>query len=405
MNVDSVYLDFSKAFDKVDHGIVVKKLSLLGVRGKLLQWIESFLASRIQKVVVNGVLSEEVAVVSGVPQGSVIGPLLFLILLGDIDSNIASSFLSSFADDTRISIGLSNVTQASALQSDLEAVYQWADENNMSFNNLKFEVLRYGGNTTLKLITSYTSSNGTIIDAKEHVRDLGVTMSSNGNFSEHIRKMCQSARNMCSWILRTFADRSHDLMLTTWKTLVIPILDYCSQLWSPHKQGDIQLIEDVQKCFTRRIPLHGKNNCYWERLRSLRLYSLERRRERYRIIYVWKILENIVPNLSTDQNQIKTKTSPRQGRLCVVPPVSKAASQRIQTLREGSLSVNGSKLFNILPPSIRNLRNVGVQTFKKKLDEFLATIPDEPQSPGYTLFRRADTNSLLHMVPALKQSC
>ena len=145
MNVDSVYLDFSKAFDKVDHSIVVKKLSSLGVRGKILQWIESFLTSRTQKVVVNGVLSEEVAVVSGVPQGSVIGPLLFLILLGDIDSNIASSFLSSFADDTRISIGLSGVTQASALQSDLEAVYQWADENNMSFNDLKFEVLRYGG--------------------------------------------------------------------------------------------------------------------------------------------------------------------------------------------------------------------------------------------------------------------
>ena len=72
--------------------------------------------------------------------------------------------------------------------------------------------------------------------------------------------------------------------------------------------------------------------------------------------------------------------------------------------REGTFSVNGSKLFNILPPSIRNLRNVGVETFKRKLDEFLATIPDEPQSPGYTLFRRADTNSLLHMVPALKQS-
>ena len=207
----------------------------------------------------NGILSEECSVVSGVPQGSVIGPLLFLILLGDIDSKIAASFLSSFADDTRLSIGLAGVTQASALQSDLEAVYQWAEENNMSFNDLKFEALRYGQDTTLQLTTSYTSPDGNIIDTQEHVRDLGVTMSSNGNFSEHIRKICQSARNMCAWILRTFSDRSHDLMLTTWKTLVIPILDYCSQLWSPLKQGDIQLIEDVQKCFTRKIPLHGKN--------------------------------------------------------------------------------------------------------------------------------------------------
>ena len=233
LNVDSVYLDFAKAFDKVDHNIVLHKLSLLGVRGRLLDWIESFLTARVQKVVVNGVLSEECAVVSGVPQGSVIGPLLFLILLGDIDSKIAASFLSSFADDTRLSIGLAGVTQASALQSDLEAVYQWAEENNMSFNDLKFEALRYGQDSTLQLTTSYTSPDGNIIDTQEHVRDLGVTMSSNGNFSEHIRKICQSARNMCAWILRTFSDRSHDLMLTTWKTLVIPILDYCSQLWSP----------------------------------------------------------------------------------------------------------------------------------------------------------------------------
>ena len=99
-NVDTIYLDFAKAFDKVDHGIVLKKLSLLGIRGQLLEWIKSFLSSRSQTVLVNGVLSEPAPVTSGVPQGSVIGPLLFLILIGDIDQNVAQSFLSSFADDT-----------------------------------------------------------------------------------------------------------------------------------------------------------------------------------------------------------------------------------------------------------------------------------------------------------------
>ena len=92
-----------KAFDKVDHKIVLQKLSLLGVRGKLLLWIKSFLTSRTQRVMVNGVLSNACPVISGVPQGSVIGPLLFLVLLSDIDMNIVSSFLSSFADDTRLS--------------------------------------------------------------------------------------------------------------------------------------------------------------------------------------------------------------------------------------------------------------------------------------------------------------
>ena len=141
LNVDTVYLDFAKAFDKVDHSLVLKKLSMLGVRGKILQWIKSFLTSRTQRVMVNGYLSEPAPVISGVPQGSVIGPLLFLILIGDIDQDIATSFVSSFADDTRLSRGLSGVTDASALQTDLEKVYQWAIDNNMVFNAKKFEAL------------------------------------------------------------------------------------------------------------------------------------------------------------------------------------------------------------------------------------------------------------------------
>ena len=160
LNVDAIYLGFAKALDKVDHQIVLKKLLLLGVRGKVLSWIESFLTSRTQKVMVNGVLSEPAPVTSGVPQGSVIGPLLFVLLIGDIDSDIASSFLSSFADDTRLCRGVTNVTDASALQTDLEAVYQWASDNNMSFNNLKFELLRFGPDSILKYITSYTSPSG-----------------------------------------------------------------------------------------------------------------------------------------------------------------------------------------------------------------------------------------------------
>ena len=267
----------------------------------------------------------------------------------------------------------------------------------MSFNNLKFECLRFNLDSTLKLTTNYTSANRIIIDIKQHVRDLGVTMSSDATFSKHIENICQSARNMCSWILRTFTDRSEDLMLTMWKSLVLPILDYCSQLWCAQRKGDIQKIEDIQKSFTRKIPLYRGEN-YWDRLASLRLYSLERRRERYRIIYVWKMLENMVPNLSCEQNKIKSHTSPRFGRLCVVPTFSRANSSQLRMIREGSLSVHGAQLFNLLPQHLRNLTNVDISVFKKKLDEFLSTVPDEPQSPGYTDARRAESNSLLHMV-------
>jgi ribonuclease P/MRP protein subunit RPP40 len=400
VNVDTVYLDFAKAFDKVDHSIVIKKLSLIGIRGKVLSWIESFLTNRTQKVMVNGFLSEPAPVISGVPQGSVLGPLLFLILIGDIDRDIAESFISSFADDTRLTRAVSGVRDASSLQTDLEKIYEWSVENNMMFNAKKFEVARYGPDEVLKSTTNYTGSDGSIIPEKEHVRDLGVTMSNDGSFKQHITNMCTSARNMCAWILRTFQSRSAELMLTMWKSLVLPILDYCSQLWSPTKVGQIQEIEDIQKSFTRKIWNVNRGD-YWERLSTFKLYSLQRRRERYRVIYIWKILEGLVPNVGA--NRVVSRFSTRHGRLCEIPHISSNSPTKVQRLLEGSFCINGGNLFNAIPKSIRNLTNVDIATFKKKLDGFLSSIADEPQSPGYTARRRAVSNSLTHMIPACTQ--
>lgn len=219
------------------------------------------------------------------------------------------------------------------------------------------------------------------------------TMSDDCSFSVHIKKMCKSARNMCAWILRTFKSRSPELMMTTWKSLVQPILDYCSQLWSPSKKGLIQEIEDIQRSFSRKVSGCAADD-YWKRLEKLHLYSLERRRERYQIIYVWKAMEKIVPHF------IDTHNAPRHGRLCNISPLPTNAPGKICSLREQSLRIHGAKLFNVLPRSIRDLANVDVLVFKKKLDGFLGTIPDEPQCHGYTDIRRAESNSLLKMIPA-----
>ena len=183
-------------------------------------------------------------------------------------------------------------------------------------------------------------------------------------------------------------------MLTLWKSLVMPILDYCSQLWSPTMKGEIQQIEEIQKNFTRKIHMRDRGD-YWHRLASLRLYSLERRRERYRIIYVWKIMEGLVPNLNT--NPIHHTTSLRNGRMCVIPKSSNNVPSRIQSLREGSLSVHGARLFNALPVRLRNMKGLSLPKFKKELDDYLRTVPDEPQCCGYTANRRAASNSVLHM--------
>ena len=401
LNVDTVYLDFSKAFDKVDHLIVIEKLSLLGIGGKILKWIKSFLLNRRQCVITNGFSSEPSHVRSGVPQGSVIGPLLFLILIGDIDAELYNSFLSSFADDTRASKGVASPRDISLLQTDLDVIYQWAQNNNMTFNSKKLELLRYGNNSALKAETSYLSPDGTQIPEKAHVKDLGVIMSNSGNFSEHINTVCQKAREMCSWILRTFKSRSPVVMKTLWKSLVLPILDYCSQLWCPIRAGQIKQLEEIQQSFTRKIRLDEQLD-YWERLNFLKINSLQRRRERYRIIYVWKILEQQVPNISCEGNSGIQKLHlehARNGRTCKIPFQINSAPAKIKHLREGSFKHHGSQLFNALPKDLRNITNCSLSIFKTRLDNFLQKIDDMPLVRGYTAGRRTVSNSLIHTIP------
>ena len=294
-NVDTVYLDFSKAFDKVDHSIIITKLQSLGIGGKLIKWIYSFLCGREQIVIVNGEKSNKVLVKSGVPQGSVIGPLIFILMIGDIDSDIKYSFLSSFADDTRLLKVIEDTIDTFKLQHDLNVVYKWAETNKMKLNGKKFEQLSFGINTQTMNHSLYFDDQGNKIVSKDAVRDLGVTMDVDGTFTTHINKLVSKVNELSGWILRTFQSREKDVLLTLWKSLVIPHLDYCSPLWSPVKTSLIQKIELTQKSFIRKI--RGmKNLNYWEQLKFLGLYSLERRRERFQILYTWAILENQLPN-------------------------------------------------------------------------------------------------------------
>ena len=202
--MDSIYLDFSKAFDKVDIGILCHKLRDLGISGKVGIWLHNFLTDRNQYIIANGVKSAKSKVKSGVPQGTVLGPILFLILINDINKGI-DSHVSLFADDTRIVKGVKDETDVEKLQSDLDKLYQWQESNNMLFNGKKFEMLRYGKNEDLKNSTMYlTPGAEDFIEVKEDLRDLGIQMADNAKFSIHISNVCAKVRQKCGWILRTF---------------------------------------------------------------------------------------------------------------------------------------------------------------------------------------------------------
>ena len=362
----------------------------------MIKWIESFLSDRIQYVYVNGRKSKPARVNSGVPQGSVLGPLLFLIMVGDIDSSLKYSFLSSFADDTRVLKEINSLTDTLKLQSDLNRIYKWTVDNNMKLNGCKFEHLNYGKDKVLKQYSTYLSNSSTRITTKDTVKDLGVLMSNDCKFTNHICNIITRANSIVGWILRTFESREKLLMLTLWKSLVIPHLDYCSQLWSPLTKGHIQDIEIVQRNYVRKI-VGITGISYWDALRKLKMYSLERRRERYMIIYTWKVIEHLVPNINRNANVrgITWNLNGRLGRKCVVPLVRKGP---YQTSRYASFAVQGPRLFNCLPRKLRDMSNCDVKSFKAGLDTFLSTVPDEPQIPSYVQFRRAPSNSITDMM-------
>ena len=188
-NVDVIYLDFAKAFDKVDHSILLSKIRNMGIGGKVGIWLYAFLKNRYQVTVTNKSMSVKSNVISGVPQGNVLGPVLFLIMISDIDTDITTSVVSSFADDTRVSKTIGSPDDTEVLQQDLNKIYTWTERNNMQFNDDKFELMRYGTDTEIKNQTCYKGPDKSLIKEKQSVKDLGVYMNTNLTFGTHIDKM------------------------------------------------------------------------------------------------------------------------------------------------------------------------------------------------------------------------
>ena len=395
--VDAIYLDFSKAFDKVDHNILLQKLKQLKITGKILKWLEVFLKKRKQRVKVQGYLSDWEWVLSGVPQGSVLGPLLFLILVIDINRNTNNASLGSFADDTRVWQSINATLTFQHLQVVLDQIYNWADENNMMFNGDKFEMLSFG-KTTREY--HYETPQGKQIESKESVRDLGIIFEPNGKFDKHITSIVAKGNRMVGWIMRTFRTRSKDIMLTLLKSLVVPQVEYGSVIWMPVSQNAINLIESVQRRFTKMIrcfqtyddnlEMYITTTNYHDRLKELNIYSLQRRRERYAILYVYKIIIQHVPNPGLEINynpRTKIRVTPKQN-------ISRTSPAWIKSLRNNSFFVMGPQLYNSIPAALRELEDDSdksgkekVNNFKQKLDEYLRTIPDDPGTTQNSLLQ------------------
>ena len=283
--VDVIYLDFQKAFDKVPHQRLMLKLVSLGVNGRVASWIKDWLADRKQRVVLNGCMSDWCEVASGVPQGSVLGPLLFVVFINDIDQCVTSKLLK-FADDTKLMKPVSSTHEINMLRNDLCNLYSWSEDWLMLFNLDKCKVMHLGKNN----VKSQYVMGGQILQEVSEEKDLGVIISNDLKVSSQCSKAAKTANRILGMISRTFIYKNKDTMLLLYKSLVRPHLEYCIQTWRPHLQKDIDLLERVQHRATKMIATFGSLT-YEDRLLRLKLTTLETRRLRGDLIEVFKILK------------------------------------------------------------------------------------------------------------------
>ena len=286
--VDEIFMDFTKAFDKVSHERLLYKLDKIGVKGSVLRWIESFLCNRQQRTKVGQSYSKWAKVTSGVPQGSVIGPILFLVYINDLPSLIRS-YCKVFADDTKFYGQASTSEECQILQDDLDRAMKWADEWKMEFHPQKCHILHFGKkNQHFK----YTIGDNVISPVTEE-KDLGVTISQDLKWSKHISDVVTKANRMVGLVKHTFSYMDKDMFMTVYKTLIRPLLEYNPQIWNPHYAKDITALEKVQRRATKMVP-ELSDMSYDERLKVLKLYPLKDRRLRGDMITTYKIINNMI---------------------------------------------------------------------------------------------------------------
>lgn len=304
--VDSVYTDFAKAFDKVNHVILCKKIEALGVHGCLLRWIKSYLCRRSQLVALKGVTSLPILVTSGVPQGSHLGPLFFNVYINDLIECLACPCVL-YADDMKVYNNISSVSDALKLQNDLDVIANWCNSNEMSLNIDKCVIISFT-NKANKIDFNY-SLNNVSLKRVTSVKDLGIIFDDRLTFREHYDYIVGKSSRLLGFISRsTLNFKNPTSFIHLYCSLVRSILEYNSCIWSPHYIIHKDRIEHVQKralhIITYRFNLIRKHKAYNDRLLTFKIGSLEDRRFCADFVTLHKIIHSYIdsPNLLSNIN-------------------------------------------------------------------------------------------------------
>ena len=271
-DMDVLYLDFSKAFDKVPIRRLLSKCAGLGIRGKLLAWVENWLTCRRQRVVLNGRESEWGPIKSGVVQGSVLGPCLFLMFINDIDQAVGDvgGIMHKFADDTKWSRKVVNEEDRVSFQQGIDNLFKWSSDWQLTFNRDKCHVIQVGRSNARHKYTM----EGSELERVQQEKDVGVIIAENLKPSLQCAKAAQKANSVLGLLTRGVGYRDKE---------------YAVAAWSPWNQGDKEVLEGVQRRAVKMVTnLKGKT--YHQRLEELGLTKLEERRERGDLIMAYKVI-------------------------------------------------------------------------------------------------------------------
>ena len=363
-SIDCIYMDFRKAFDVVPHRRLLGKLASYGISTEICEWTRAFLYDRFQTVTVNGKQSSEKPVISGIPQGSVLGPMLFVIFINDLpESVLKPSFAFLFADDTKAFRFIKSSDDCKQLQEDLDRLSEWSATWLIGYNTDKCKHMHIGRD---KGDTKYYV-NGEALKYTAVEKDIGVHVDDQLTFDKHIRLKCKKATSMFALVRRTFKFLDEHMFQHLYKALCRSHFDSCSAVWAPYQIEHIKLIEGVQRRVTKQIP-GFRDMSYEDRLTKLKLPTLCYRRLRGDLIEVYKIL-----NSYYDPNTCKflklweeeaDRLSPRNNSLAIFP--QRATNNK----RMHVLQLRVTNHWNKLPEDI--VKAPSVNTFKNRLDKYYA---------------------------------
>ena len=361
-SVDVIYLDYAKAFDSVPHQRLLSKLKGYGVKGNVHRWIQNFLLDRRQRVVINGEASSWRDVLSGIPQGSVLGPVLFICYVNDMPETV-QSMIRMFADDTKVFAQCDSTEECHQLQSDLDTLQDWADTWQLRFNATKCKAMHLGRNNLQ--FSYHMRSNQTEVELESTVceKDLGVHVDPSLKFTKHCEKAVNKANQLLGIIRRSFDYIDKESMTYLFKGLVRPHLEYGNCVWSPINKTDSTLIENVQKRATKLVP-DLRSLEYEERLKTLGLPSLTYRRLRGDLIETYKLthkIYNIEPE-SFFQFSNDSRTRGHQYKL-------KKQPARLE-VRKHYFGMRVVDIWNSLPDLV--VEAPSLNAFKNRLDKVLA---------------------------------